>query len=151
MEFKLLNTRPESFCCFTWRVYNLNPGCLSLIKVSGLPPGESIARASDMPVYEYQCDTCQLRFEKLQRFSDSPLTVCPNCGGPVHRVMQPVGVIFKGSGFYVTDNRSKSSTMPPTKREGDSKSEGKSAEGESSVPSGDSTPKAPKASESQSS
>jgi predicted nucleic acid-binding Zn ribbon protein len=65
--------------------------------------------------------------------------------------MQPVGVIFKGSGFYVTDNRSKSSTMPPTKREGDAKSEGKSAEGESSAPTGDSTPKAPKAAESQSS
>ena len=108
-----------------------------------------------MPVYEYQCETCQLRFEKLQRFSDSPLTVCPNCGGPVHRVMQPVGVIFKGSGFYVTDNRSKSSTMPPTKREGDTKSEGsegKSTEGGSSAPTGDSTPKAaPKAAESQSS
>jgi putative FmdB family regulatory protein len=99
-----------------------------------------------MPVYEYQCETCQLRFEKLQRFSDSPLTECPNCGGPVHRVMQPVGVIFKGSGFYVTDNRGKSSTMPPTKREGESKSEGKSdgksAEGESSGPKVDSAPKA---------
>ena len=141
MEFKLLNTRPDSFCCFTWRVYNRNSGCLSPIKVSGFLPGESIARASDMPVYEYQCETCHLRFEKLQRFSDSPLTVCPTCGGPVHRVIQPVGVIFKGSGFYVTDNRSKSSTMPPAKREGDSKSEGKTAEGETSAPTVDSPPK----------
>lgn len=77
-----------------------------------------------MPVYEYQCENCGLRFDKLQRFNDSPLTECPNCGGSVHRVIQPVGVIFKGSGFYVTDNRGKSSTMPPTKREGDGKADG---------------------------
>ena len=149
MESELLNMWSESFCCFTWRVYNQKPGCLSPIQESGFQPGESIPRASDMPVYEYQCETCQLRFEKLQRFSDSSLTECPNCGGPVHRVMQPVGVIFKGSGFYVTDNRGKSSTMPPTKREGEGKSaegegksEGKSAEGVSSAPPVGSAPKA---------
>lgn len=72
-----------------------------------------------MPVYEYLCEQCDLRFDKVQSFSAAPLTECPKCGGRVHRVMQPVGVIFKGSGFYVTDNRSKSSTMPPTKRDGD--------------------------------
>lgn len=148
MESELLNMRSERFCCLTWRVYNQELGCLSPIQESGFQPGESISRAPDMPVYEYQCETCRLRFEKLQRFSDSPLTECPNCGGPVHRVMQPVGVIFKGSGFYITDNRGKSSTMPPTKREGEGKSEGKSAEGESSAPTVDS---APKATESQSS
>ena len=76
-----------------------------------------------MPIYEYQCEQCQLRFEKMQRFSDDPLAECPDCGGPVHRVIQPVGVIFKGSGFYVTDNRGKSSTMPPTKRDSEGKSE----------------------------
>ena len=76
-----------------------------------------------MPVYEYECERCQLRFERLQKFGDSPLTECPDCGGLVHRVIQPVGVIFKGSGFYVTDNRGKSSTMPPTKREGDVKAD----------------------------
>ena len=81
-----------------------------------------------MPIYEYQCEQCRLRFEKMQRFSDDPLAQCPECGGPVHRVIQPVGVIFKGSGFYVTDNRGKSSTMPPTKRD----SEGTSATGEAS-------------------
>jgi putative FmdB family regulatory protein len=77
-----------------------------------------------MPVYEYECDNCSLRFEKMQRFSEDPVRLCPDCGGPVHRVIQPVGVIFKGSGFYVTDNRGKSSTMPASKREGDSKSDG---------------------------
>ncbi|MER2599970.1 MAG: FmdB family zinc ribbon protein [Caldilineales bacterium] len=77
-----------------------------------------------MPVYEYECESCDLHFEKLQRFSEDPLRICPRCDGPVHRVIQPVGVIFKGSGFYVTDNRGKSSTMPPGKRDGDSKGEG---------------------------
>ncbi len=77
-----------------------------------------------MPVYEYECDNCSLRFEKMQRFSEDPVRLCPDCGGPVHRVIQPVGVIFKGSGFYVTDNRGKSSTMPASKREGDNKSDG---------------------------
>lgn len=77
-----------------------------------------------MPVYEYECDNCSLRFEKMQRFSEDPVRSCPTCGGAVHRVIQPVGVIFKGSGFYVTDNRGKSSTMPPAKRDGDGESKG---------------------------
>lgn len=98
-----------------------------------------------MPVYEYQCENCGLRFDKLQKFSDSPLTECPNCGGAVHRVIQPVGVIFKGSGFYVTDNRGKSSTMPPTKREGEGKSEGDGASKDKS----DESSSPPKTSESK--
>lgn len=77
-----------------------------------------------MPIYEYECESCRMRFEKMQRFSDDPLRICPDCAGSIHRVIQPVGVIFKGSGFYVTDNRGKSSTMPPSKREGDGRSEG---------------------------
>jgi predicted nucleic acid-binding Zn ribbon protein len=44
---------------------------------------------------------------------DEPVKVCPECGGSVHRLIQPVGIIFKGSGFYVTDNRAKSSTATP--------------------------------------
>ena len=67
-----------------------------------------------MPVYEYQCDTCGLRFERRQHMSDEPLQDCPECDGYVHRVIQPVGVIFKGSGFYITDNRHKS-TLPSPK------------------------------------
>jgi predicted nucleic acid-binding Zn ribbon protein len=47
----------------------------------------------------------------MQHFSDEPLSECPECGGSVHRVIQPVGVIFKGSGFYITDNRQLSPTM----------------------------------------
>lgn len=69
-----------------------------------------------MPIYEYVCDECGVRFERMQHMNDSPLTNCPECNGRVHRVFQPVGIIFKGSGFYVTDNRAKSSTsMPGTK------------------------------------
>lgn len=58
-----------------------------------------------MPIYEYECQLCGHRFERLQHFSDAPLKVCPDCGGPLQRVIQPVGIVFKGSGFYTTDNR----------------------------------------------
>lgn len=63
-----------------------------------------------MPLYEYECEACGVRFERLQHVTDDPVHTCPECGGPVRRLIQPVGIIFKGSGFYVTDNRSKSST-----------------------------------------
>ena len=66
-----------------------------------------------MPLYEYQCQDCGMRFERMQHMNDEPVKVCPECGGEVHRLIQPVGVIFKGSGFYVTDNRAKSSTATP--------------------------------------
>ena len=91
-----------------------------------------------MPIYEYECEQCGVRFERLQRMADAALTDCPECSGHVHRVMQPVGVIFKGSGFYVTDNKSRSSTGIPTKKK---EEEGKSAAtGESSAASSAPTP-----------
>jgi len=68
-----------------------------------------------MPLYEYQCQECGLRFERRQHFVDDPIKICPDCGGSVQRLIQPAGIIFKGSGFYVTDNRSKSSTAIPGK------------------------------------
>jgi putative FmdB family regulatory protein len=58
-----------------------------------------------MPTYEYQCKTCGHHFERVQRFSDDPITECPTCGGVVKRVIHPAGVIFKGSGWYITDSR----------------------------------------------
>ncbi|MCR4401300.1 MAG: zinc ribbon domain-containing protein [Firmicutes bacterium] len=59
-----------------------------------------------MPTYEYHCEKCG-RFEELQRMSDEPLSRCPTCGGPVRRLIsRNVSIIFKGSGFYTTDNRS---------------------------------------------
>ncbi|MDY7039569.1 MAG: FmdB family zinc ribbon protein [Chloroflexota bacterium] len=66
-----------------------------------------------MPVYVYQCDTCGVTFERRQSIADEPLCQCPECEGHVHRVIQPVGVIFKGSGFYVTDNRAPSPVATP--------------------------------------
>ena len=60
-----------------------------------------------MPVYTYECESCGERFEARQSFNDEPLTVCPTCEGKLYRVIQPVGVVFKGSGFYVTDSRGK--------------------------------------------
>ena len=69
-----------------------------------------------MPLYEYKCEECGLRFERRQHFSDDPVKICPECGGAVVRLIQPAGIIFKGSGFYVTDNRSKSSTAIPGNR-----------------------------------
>ncbi len=62
-----------------------------------------------MPTYTYRCDACGHQFEAVQRFSDDPLRECPSCGGVVRRVIQPVGVVFKGSGWYITDSRPKSS------------------------------------------
>lgn len=65
-----------------------------------------------MPIYQYRCESCGVSFERIQSFSDQPLQHCPECDGSVHRVIQPVGVIFKGSGFYVTDNRRNSALLP---------------------------------------
>jgi putative FmdB family regulatory protein len=62
-----------------------------------------------MPTYTYQCDSCGHGFEAVQRFADDPLTECPRCDASIRRVIQPVGVVFKGSGWYITDSRPKSS------------------------------------------
>ena len=63
-----------------------------------------------MPTYSYHCDTCGHDFDAFQKFSDDPLTECPECAAPIRRVIQPVGVVFKGSGWYITDSRPKSSS-----------------------------------------
>jgi putative FmdB family regulatory protein len=89
-----------------------------------------------MPVYTYRCDNCGVQFERRQSFSERNLVRCPECGkNTLHRVYRPVGVVFKGSGFYVTDNRSSSSASFPTKSggegtdsSGDKKSGGESGE-----------------------
>ncbi len=60
-----------------------------------------------MPIYTYECESCGDRFEAKQRFQDASLTVCSTCEGELHRMIQPVGIVFKGSGFYVTDSRGK--------------------------------------------
>jgi putative FmdB family regulatory protein len=56
-----------------------------------------------VPLYEYQCKKCKHKFEKIQKFSDPPVRKCPECGGPVEKVMHAPNVQFKGTGWYVTD------------------------------------------------
>jgi putative FmdB family regulatory protein len=64
-----------------------------------------------MPIYEYECKNCTSRFEKMQPITADPITECVNCGsGPVRRIFHPVGVIFKGSGWYITDSRKPTSS-----------------------------------------
>lgn len=62
-----------------------------------------------MPTYDYRCQSCGSRFEAWQKITDDPIETCPTCGGPVRRVLYPVGLVFKGSGFYKTDHRDSSS------------------------------------------
>ncbi len=88
-----------------------------------------------MPTYVYACAECGAQFEQFQRFSDEPLTTCPRCQGSVRRVFQPVGIVFKGSGWYITDSRksSSASTSPsepakPAASAADDSSPAKSAE-----------------------
>ena len=63
-----------------------------------------------MPTYVYACDSCGTQFEQFQSFRDEPLRTCPKCAGAVRRVFQPVGIVFKGSGWYINDSRGASST-----------------------------------------
>lgn len=77
-----------------------------------------------MPTYTYHCDNCGIRFDQYQKFSDAPLMVCPECGEPtLQKVYQPVGIIFKGKGFYATDNRSPSGQSFSSEKEDTSKKE----------------------------
>jgi len=79
-----------------------------------------------MPTYEYECRSCSHSFEAFQSMTEAPLSVCPECGGPVRRLIGGgTGIIFKGSGFYVNDSRKSSSgsvpaSSSPTKSEGES-------------------------------
>ncbi len=62
-----------------------------------------------MPVYVYRCENCGVQFDRFQKFTNSPLTRCPECGKKtLRKVYTPVGIVFKGSGFYATDHRSPS-------------------------------------------
>ncbi len=58
-----------------------------------------------MPTYQYTCTDCGEPVEALQKFTDEPLRVCAACGGRLRKVFSPVGIVFKGSGFYRTDSR----------------------------------------------
>jgi len=71
-----------------------------------------------MPVYTYKCEACGVQFERQQKFTDQPLTRCPECNKKtLHKVYSPVGIVFKGSGFYATDHRSPSGMTHNTESE----------------------------------
>ncbi len=90
-----------------------------------------------MPVYTYQCNSCGVQFDRQQKFSDQPLTRCPECSKKsLKKIYTPVGIVFKGSGFYATDHHSPSGQKPSSnkKEEGveskDIKPDDKPKEGE---------------------
>ena len=62
-----------------------------------------------MPLYEYECEVCAQRFERIQKFSDPPVDTCPSCGGAVRKLLSSPAIQFKGSGWYITDYAKKTS------------------------------------------
>ena len=74
-----------------------------------------------MPVYTFQCENCGVRFERLMGFNDPVLTYCPECNKKaLRKVYTPVGIVFKGSGFYSTDHRSSSGSFNRTSKSSES-------------------------------
>ena len=97
-----------------------------------------------MPVYTYRCDNCGIQFDEKEGFNDPTKTICPECEEEsLHRVYRPVGIVFKGSGFYATDNRSPSGKEARkhdteegnTKKEKGEKTEKKTTEKKDAAPS----------------
>ena len=70
-----------------------------------------------MPTYQYTCTDCAEPVEVVQKFTDDPLTLCVACGGRLRKVFSPVGIVFKGSGFYRTDSRNGSVSAPGMDRD----------------------------------
>ena len=84
-----------------------------------------------MPTYQYTCTDCGEPVEAVQKFTDAPLTVCAACGGRLRKVFSPVGIVFKGSGFYRNDSRNGSSSAAAAakdKQSGDSPAKTPSSE-----------------------
>lgn len=95
-----------------------------------------------MPTYAYRCASCSHTFEQFQRMSDDRLTECPECAGRINRVIYPVGVVFKGSGWYINDSRESrngkksadESTATPEKTDGAAKDKDSAAPKQESKP-----------------
>jgi putative FmdB family regulatory protein len=89
-----------------------------------------------MPTYEYACRACGHRFDIVQKMSDDPLVICPECGGELRKVFAPPAISFKGSGFYATDHgkKAKTSTGEGAKRSDE-------PDGKKTEPKGESAPK----------
>jgi putative FmdB family regulatory protein len=78
-----------------------------------------------MPIYEYACTSCGERTEAKQSFDDPPLEDCPHCGGKLRKLFSPVGIVFKGSGFYSTDAKGSKPSAAPDKTDTTPKSDTK--------------------------
>jgi putative FmdB family regulatory protein len=90
-----------------------------------------------VPTYQYTCTECGEPVEAVQKFTDAPLTVCTACGGRLRKVFSPVGIVFKGSGFYRTDSRNgASATAAATKEKASDSASSSSSPGESSSSNG---------------
>jgi putative FmdB family regulatory protein len=95
-----------------------------------------------MPTYEYACTECGNRIEAVQSITDAPLTTCTVCGGRLRKVFSPVGIVFKGSGFYRTDSRGKPATADGGKDKAAKKPADSTSSKASSSDGGTSKPKA---------
>jgi len=86
-----------------------------------------------MPLYEYQCELCAHRFERIQKFSDPPVELCPSCGGTVRKLLSSPAIQFKGSGWYITDYARKGGKSDSAKTDSgkDDSSKSDSAKGDS--------------------
>ena len=94
-----------------------------------------------MPLYEYQCEACQRRFEVIRKFSDPELQVCTLCGkGPVQRLLSSPAIQFKGSGWYITDYSQKGKSGGESSTSSSSTSESKSGSSETTAKTETSTP-----------
>jgi putative FmdB family regulatory protein len=101
-----------------------------------------------MPLYEYECDACAHRFEKIQKFSDPLVDVCPKCAGHVRKLLSSPAIQFKGSGFYITDYPKQGKTGGGAESGSSSKSENSQKTAEKSDTKSDSSEKPSKSSES---
>ncbi|MBI5197405.1 MAG: zinc ribbon domain-containing protein [Nitrospirae bacterium] len=84
-----------------------------------------------MPIYEYKCQACEKTFEIMQKINDPPLTSCMHCSGHLSKIISPSGLVFKGSGWYITDYSSKGKEGKETKKGKEAKP---SPEGEKKTP-----------------
>ncbi|MBM7842927.1 FmdB family zinc ribbon protein [Herpetosiphon giganteus] len=103
-----------------------------------------------MPTYVYACQACGAQFEQFQRFSDEPLTICPRCQGTIKRVFQPVGVVFKGSGWYINDSRSGNNSSTSSKSSTPAATSSDASSAAPAAATSESKPEAPKAEASKS-
>ena len=94
-----------------------------------------------MPTYQYTCTDCGEPVEAVQKFTDDPLTVCAACGGRLRKVFSPVGIVFKGSGFYRTDSRNGSVSASDAKKDKPSSESKPASDRSASADKKDSKPK----------